>query len=152
MPAPRHRCDSRSVRSPNRRGAAIGESIVVDTAKDQRLGRIFLNRTIKLYPSLSGFFGMEKTLPTRSPLLQVRRRLQHLCSQPSRRRTASTAACEKSPAAASFLGTVIKNRLTSHGRLPRSERERSKDITPSGEAAMRSHCQDREVNRVIARN
>jgi hypothetical protein len=25
--------------------------------------------------------------PTRSPLLQVRRRLQHLCSQPSRRRT-----------------------------------------------------------------
>ena len=42
--------------------AAIGEPIVVDTAKDQRLGRIFLNRTIKLYPTLSGFFGMEDTI------------------------------------------------------------------------------------------
>jgi serine protein kinase len=42
--------------------AAIGEPVVVDTAKDPRLGRIFLNRTIKLYPSLSGFFGMEETI------------------------------------------------------------------------------------------
>ena len=42
--------------------AAIGEPVVVDTAKDPRLGRIFLNRTIKLYPSLAGFFGMEETI------------------------------------------------------------------------------------------
>jgi len=42
--------------------AAIGEPVVVDTAKDPRLGRIFLNRTIKLYPSLGGFFGMEETI------------------------------------------------------------------------------------------
>ena len=42
--------------------AAIGEPVIVDTAKDPRLGRIFLNRTIKLYPSLSGFFGMEDTI------------------------------------------------------------------------------------------
>jgi serine protein kinase len=42
--------------------AAIGEPVVVDTAKDPRFGRIFLNRTIKLYPSLSGFFGMEETI------------------------------------------------------------------------------------------
>ena len=42
--------------------AAIGEPNVVDTAKDQRLGRIFFNRTIKLYPTLSGFFGMEDTI------------------------------------------------------------------------------------------
>ena len=41
---------------------AIGEPMVVDTAKDPRLGRIFLNRTIKLYPSLTGFFGMEETI------------------------------------------------------------------------------------------
>src|ERR1700734_2956481 len=41
---------------------AIGEPVIVDTAKDPRLGRIFLNRTIKLYPSLSGFFGMEDTI------------------------------------------------------------------------------------------
>ena len=42
--------------------AAIGEPVIVDTAKDARLGRIFLNRTIKLYPSLAGFFGMEETI------------------------------------------------------------------------------------------
>ncbi len=42
--------------------AAIGEPVVVDTSKDQRLGRIFLNRTIKLYPSMAGFFGMEDTI------------------------------------------------------------------------------------------
>src|ERR1700677_3530325 len=42
--------------------AAIGEPVIVDTAKDPRLGRIFFNRTIKLYPSLSGFFGMEDTI------------------------------------------------------------------------------------------
>jgi serine protein kinase len=41
---------------------AIGEPVVVDTSKDSRLGRIFLNRTIKLYPSMAGFFGMEDTI------------------------------------------------------------------------------------------
>jgi serine protein kinase len=42
--------------------AAIGEPQVVDTAKDQRLGRIFLNRTIRVYPAFSNFFGMEETI------------------------------------------------------------------------------------------
>jgi serine protein kinase len=42
--------------------AAIGEPTVVDTSKDRRLGRIFLNRTIKIYPTLAGFFGMEETI------------------------------------------------------------------------------------------
>ena len=42
--------------------SAIGEPTVVDTSKDPRLGRIFLNRTIKLYPSMVGFFGMEDTI------------------------------------------------------------------------------------------
>ncbi len=41
---------------------AIGEPVVVDTSKDSQLGRIFLNRTIKLYPSMAGFFGMEDTI------------------------------------------------------------------------------------------
>ena len=41
---------------------AIGEPVVLDTSKDSRLGRIFLNRTIKLYPSMAGFFGMEDTI------------------------------------------------------------------------------------------
>ncbi len=42
--------------------AAIGEPKIIDTSKDQRLGRVFLNRTIKIYPSLAGFFGMEDTI------------------------------------------------------------------------------------------
>src|ERR1700751_2542309 len=42
--------------------AAIGEPQVIDTAKDARLGRIFLNRTIRAYPAFAGFFGMEETI------------------------------------------------------------------------------------------
>ncbi len=42
--------------------AAIGEPEIIDTSADQRLGRIFLNRTIKVYPSFSGFYGMEDTI------------------------------------------------------------------------------------------
>ncbi|PWC53640.1 PrkA family serine protein kinase [Azospirillum sp. TSO22-1] len=42
--------------------AAIGEPEVVDTARDQRLGRIFMNRTIKVYPAFSDFYGMEETI------------------------------------------------------------------------------------------
>ena len=42
--------------------AAIGESQVIDTAKDPRLGRIFMNRTIKIYPAFADFFGMEDTV------------------------------------------------------------------------------------------
>lgn len=42
--------------------AAIGEPEMVDTAKDPRLGRVFMNRTIRLYPAFSGFYGMEETI------------------------------------------------------------------------------------------
>ena len=42
--------------------AAIGDPQMIDTAKDQRLGRIFLNRTIRVYPAFSGFYGMEETI------------------------------------------------------------------------------------------
>src|SRR5712664_4473923 len=41
---------------------AIGEPQMVDTSLDQRLGRIFMNRTIKVYPAFSDFFGMEETI------------------------------------------------------------------------------------------
>ena len=41
---------------------AIGDPIVVDTSKDPRLGRVYLNRTIKVYPTMAGFFGMEDTI------------------------------------------------------------------------------------------
>ncbi|MHA1566750.1 MAG: PrkA family serine protein kinase, partial [Alphaproteobacteria bacterium] len=42
--------------------AAIGEPELVDTSTDPRLGRIFLNRTIKRYPAFADFFGMEDTV------------------------------------------------------------------------------------------
>src|SRR5215471_5726115 len=42
--------------------AAIGEPEVIDTAKDARLGRVFMNRSIKRYPAFSDFYGMEETI------------------------------------------------------------------------------------------
>jgi serine protein kinase len=42
--------------------AAIGEPEVIDTSKDSRLGRIFMNRTVKVYPAFAEFFGMEDTI------------------------------------------------------------------------------------------
>jgi serine protein kinase len=42
--------------------SAIGEPQVIDTAKDPRLGRIFMNRTIRQYPAFSEFYGMEETV------------------------------------------------------------------------------------------
>src|SRR3979411_1083740 len=42
--------------------AAIGEPQMIDTAKDPRLGRIFLNRTMRAYPAFAGFYGMEDTI------------------------------------------------------------------------------------------
>ena len=42
--------------------AAIGEAQIVDTSMDPRLGRVFMNRTIRLYPSFAEFYGMEETI------------------------------------------------------------------------------------------
>src|ERR1051326_1853220 len=42
--------------------AAIGEPERVDTTPDSRLGRIFMNRTIRIYPSFAEFYGMEETI------------------------------------------------------------------------------------------
>ncbi|GJE59426.1 PrkA family serine protein kinase [Methylobacterium trifolii] len=41
---------------------AIGKPEFVDTAKDARQGRIFMNRTIRTYPAFAEFFGMEETI------------------------------------------------------------------------------------------
>jgi serine protein kinase len=41
---------------------AIGEPELVDTSKDSRLGRIFMNRTIRTYPAFAEFYGMEETI------------------------------------------------------------------------------------------
>lgn len=42
--------------------AAIGEPEVVDTSEDPRLSRIFLNRTLRIYPAFKDFFGMEEAV------------------------------------------------------------------------------------------
>ena len=42
--------------------AAIGEPQFIDTSRDERLGRIFMNRTIRVYPAFSEFYGMEETI------------------------------------------------------------------------------------------
>ena len=41
---------------------AIGEPTYVDTARDARLGRIYMNRTIKLYAPFKDFYGLEETI------------------------------------------------------------------------------------------
>ena len=41
---------------------AIGEPTVIDTSEDSRLSRIFMNRTIKIYPAFADFYGMEETI------------------------------------------------------------------------------------------
>ena len=41
---------------------AIGDPELVDTSKDQRLSRIFLNKTIQVYPAFKDFYGMEDTI------------------------------------------------------------------------------------------
>ncbi|WP_135211841.1 PrkA family serine protein kinase [Vitreimonas flagellata] len=42
--------------------AAIGEPKMVDTSKDARLGRVFMNRTVRFYPAFAEFYGMEETI------------------------------------------------------------------------------------------
>ena len=41
---------------------AIGQPVKIDTSNDPRLGRLFLNRTIKIYPAFKDFYGMEDTI------------------------------------------------------------------------------------------
>ncbi|GBQ83084.1 serine protein kinase [Gluconacetobacter johannae DSM 13595] len=41
---------------------AIGEPRNVDTSRDPRLSRIFMNRTLRIYPAFSDFYGMEETI------------------------------------------------------------------------------------------
>jgi serine protein kinase len=48
--------------APERLLAAIGQAEIVDTSRDQRLGRIFMNRTMKVYPAFADFYGMEETI------------------------------------------------------------------------------------------
>lgn len=49
--------------APERMLMAIGDPVIVDTRKDDRLSRIFTNRKIKTYPEAFGdFYGMEDTL------------------------------------------------------------------------------------------
>ena len=42
--------------------SAIGEPDLVETSKDPRLSRIFLNRTVRSYPAFNDFYGMEEAI------------------------------------------------------------------------------------------
>ena len=42
--------------------AAIKNPELIDTSKDSRLSRIFLNKTIQIYPAFKDFYGMEDTI------------------------------------------------------------------------------------------
>lgn len=48
--------------APERMIEAIGDPKLIDTSSDERLGRIFANRTIKIYPAFADFYGMEDTI------------------------------------------------------------------------------------------
>ncbi|MDX7950180.1 PrkA family serine protein kinase [Lichenihabitans sp. Uapishka_5] len=48
--------------APERILAAIGEPTMIDTAREARLGRVFMNRTIRVYPAFAEFYGMEETI------------------------------------------------------------------------------------------
>ena len=50
------------ITAPERMMEAIGEPNLIDTSADERLGRIFTNRTIKIYPAFADFYGMEDTI------------------------------------------------------------------------------------------
>ncbi len=41
---------------------AVGEPETIDTSKDARMARVFMNRTIRVYPAFSDFHGMEETV------------------------------------------------------------------------------------------
>ena len=41
---------------------AIGEPETIDTSKDARQARVFMNRTIRRYPAFADFYGMEETV------------------------------------------------------------------------------------------
>jgi serine protein kinase len=42
--------------------ASIGEPDFIDSSKDPRIARIFLNRTVKVYPAFKDFYGLEETI------------------------------------------------------------------------------------------
>ena len=49
--------------APERVLAAIGKPKIIDTSKDDRLSKIYMNRTIKVYPAFEkNFYGMEETI------------------------------------------------------------------------------------------
>ena len=48
--------------APERMLSAIGEPEVVDTSADQRLGRLFSQRKISIYPAFKHFYGMEEAV------------------------------------------------------------------------------------------
>ena len=107
--------------------AAIGEPKIIDTSKDQRLGRIFLNRTIKLYPSMTGFFGMEDTIQRvvsffqhAAQGLEERKQILYLLGPRRRRQVVARRAAEATDRIAADLCAGSRRRGQPDLRIARS--------------------------------
>lgn len=48
--------------APERILKAIGDPVLLDSSKDPTLSRIFMNKTIRVYPAFKDFFGMEEVV------------------------------------------------------------------------------------------
>jgi serine protein kinase len=58
--------------------AAIGEPEIVDTSHRPRLGRIFMNRSVRIYSTFADFYGMEES---GSPAICATRRSTSTCQR-----------------------------------------------------------------------
>ena len=90
--------------------AAIGEPQMVDTSKDPRLGRIFMNRTIRVYPAFAEFYGMEETIEQivcffrhAAQGLEERKQILYLLGPGRRRQVVARRAAEAADGAGAVL-------------------------------------------------
>ena len=105
--------------------AAIGEPQMIDTAKDPRLGRIFLNRTMRTYPAFAGFYGMEETIERivaffrhAAQGLEERKQILYLLGPGRRRQVVARRAAEVADGSASDLRAEGRRRTQPGLRKP----------------------------------
>ena len=105
--------------------AAIGEPELIDTAKDTRLGRIFLNRTIRRYPAFANFYGMEETIERivaffrhAAQGLEERKQILYLLGPGRRRQVVTGRAAEVADGGAPDLRAEGRRRIEPGVRKP----------------------------------
>ena len=105
--------------------AAIGEPEMVDTSKDARLGRIFMNRTIRVYPGVQrilrhgGDDRADRRLPAPRRAGPRRAQADHVSAWPGRRRqVVARRAAEGADGSASHLRAEGRQRPQPGVRKP----------------------------------